>query len=364
VAGALFHDIGKGLSGDHSEVGEAIARRELPRLGLSDDDVDDVCFIVRHHLLLSNTVQRSDLGDPKVVDALTETITTTARLDALALVTWCDWCAVGPGVGTAWKGRLLADGVDVVRQALLQPELRARDEDAIRGHARDVLARAGVSCSAFVAGASAAWLRSRTASSLVDDARAFAALSGRRGGAVVAPPVPGVPQRAWVLAADRRGLLADLAAAFSSEGVNVLDAALDVRADAMAFDCFVVDDGRGGVLQLDTAHLEGALVDAIGQRVRKPAARKATHVVTPRVRFVEASPERIVVEVRGADRRGLLHDLARVFAEHELSIALARLHTEGARVTDVFTAVFCEGAVFDDDHKQRLTSALLSCVGA
>jgi [protein-PII] uridylyltransferase len=366
VAGALFHDIGKGLPGDHSEVGEAIARRELPRLGLSDDDVDDVCFIIRHHLLLSNTVQRSDLGDPKVVDALTETITTTARLDALALVTWCDWCAVGPGVGTAWKGRLLADGVDVVRQALLQPELRARDEQAIRSHARGVLERAGVSdASAFVAGASAAWLRSRTASSLVDDARAYAALLARRGGAVVAQPVLGVPQRAWVLAADRRGLLADLAAAFSSEGVNVLDAALDVRADAMAFDCFVVDDGRGGVLQLDAAHiLESALVDAMAQRVRKPAARKATQVVSPRVRFVEASSRRIVVEVRGADRRGLLHDLARVFAEHELSISLARLHTEGARVTDVFTAVVSDGAVFDDDQKQRLTSALLSCVAS
>jgi [protein-PII] uridylyltransferase len=362
----LFHDIGKGLPGDHSEVGEAIARRELPRLGLSDDDVEDVCFIIRHHLLLSNTVQRSDLGDPRVIDALTETITTTARLDALALVTWCDWCAVGPGVGTAWKGRLLADGVDVVRQALLQPQLRARDEHAIRSHAHDVLQRAGATdASAFVAGASAAWLRSRTALSLVDDARAYATLVARGGGAVVALPVPGVPQRAWVLAPDRRGLLADLAAAFSSEGVNVLDAALDVRADAMAFDCFVVDDGRGGALHLDTARiLEGALVDAIRQRVRKPAARTATHVVTPRVRFVEASPVRVVVEVRGADRRGLLHDLARVFAEHELSITLARLHTEGTRVTDVFTAVVADGATFDGEKTQRLTSALLSCVGA
>jgi [protein-PII] uridylyltransferase len=365
VAGALFHDIGKGLPGDHSEVGEAIARRELPRLGLSDDDIDDVCFIIRHHLLLSNTVQRSDLGDPRVIDALTETITTTARLDALALVTWCDWCAVGPGVGTAWKGRLLADGVEVVRQALLQPELRARDEQAIRSHARQVLTRAGVEgADAFVDGASAAWLRSRSSALLVDDARAYATLLTRGAGAVVAAPVPGVPQRAWVLAPDRRGLLADLAAAFASEGVNVLDAALDVRADATAFDGFVIDDGRAGVLHIDTSEiLEGALRDAIRQRVRKPAARKAVHVVTPRVRVVDATAERVVVEVRGADRRGLLHDLARVFAEHELSITLARLHTEGARVTDVFTAVATGAGIIDDEKKQRLTSALLACVG-
>ncbi|HEY1098247.1 MAG TPA: HD domain-containing protein, partial [Myxococcota bacterium] len=282
VAGALFHDIGKGLPGDHSLVGEEIARRELPRLGMNDDDVDDVCFIIRHHLLLSTTAQRSDLGDPRVIDQLTAVITTPERLDALAIVTWCDWCAVGPGIGTAWKARLLADCVDAVREALLQPEQRARDERSIRKRAHDAIDDTdGIdNGNRFVADASVGWLRSRTALALVDDARAFATLQAAGGGALVGLPGAGVPQRAWVLTPDRPGLLADLAAAFSSEGVNVLDARLDVRADGQAFDCFVFDDGRAGLVGVDGCRmLEAALQAAIAGRVRPATSRRSRQQV-------------------------------------------------------------------------------------
>ncbi len=364
VAGALFHDIGKGLPGDHSLVGEEIARRELPRLGLNDDDTDDVCFIIRHHLLLSTTAQRSDLGDPRVIDQLTSIITTPDRLDALAIVTWCDWCAVGPGIGTAWKARLLADAVDAVREALLRPQQRAKDEADIRARAHDVVVAAGISADRFVDDASVGWLRSRTALALRDDARAFSTLTAKGGGALVGLPGAGVPQRAWVLAADRRGLLADLAAAFSSEGINVLDARLDVRTDHQAFDCFVFDDGRAGLVGVDGCRmLETALHDAIAGRVRAATSRAGRHQVPARVRFLDDGiGERVIVEVRGADRRGLLHDLARVFAACELTITLARLHTEGARVTDVFTAVAVDGGTVDAAARMTLQQALWASI--
>jgi len=50
-----------------------------------------------------------------------------------------------------------------------------------------------------------------------------------------------------------------------------------------------------------------------------------------------------------------------VFAAHGLSISLARLHTEGARVTDVFTAVPVEGLI-DERARLDLQTALLASV--
>ena len=355
VASALYHDIGKGLPGDHSLVGEEIVRRDLPGLGFADDDIDEVAFLVRHHLLLSMTAQRADLGDPRVVDGITAIVDTPEQLDALAVLTWCDWCAVGPGIATAWKGRLLADCVEAVREALLQPEKRARDQNAIRDRARRYLEPlttiiAPAVMEAFVVDASASWLRGRTKEALQHDLRAFANLGARKppqglehnvrpeGAFVDASQT--VPQRAWVLVPDRAGLLADLAAAFASEGINVLDARLDVRANSDAFDCFVFDDGRGGLVPPDICRLlQVALEEAIAGQTRNVTKRRVSIPVSPRVRFLDGTNDQhFIVEVRCANRRGLLHDLARVFSAHELSITLARLHTEGQRVTDVFTA--------------------------
>lgn len=351
VASALLHDIGKGLPGDHSVVGEAIAKDVLTAAGLASEDIDDVCFLVRHHLELSTAAQRRDLGDPAVVDELVALTKTPERLDALALLTWCDWCAVGPGVGTLWKAQLLRSCVDVVHRALLSPTTRARADDDVRARASSAVGSAG---SVFVDGASAAFLRGRSEDDLVKDVEAFN--SGR---SAIVDVV--APQRAWVRCRDRSGLLADLAAAFASEGASVLDARLDVRDDGDAFDAFAFDDGRGHPLPAETAaRVAVALEEAVAGRRRPVSRSRPSSSVTPRVRFVDEA--RVVVEVRGADRRGLLHDLARVFADQGFSITVARLHTEGARVTDVFTAHREDGRAVVDVDRAALSSALLAAL--
>ncbi len=354
VAAALLHDIGKGLPGDHSEAGARIARETLEGVGFDADDVDDVAFLVLHHLLLSTTSQRRDLGDPAVIDDVTSVVTTPARLDALAILTWCDWCAVGPGIGTLWKAQLLRVCVDAVREALLTPETRARADDDVR---RRALAALTPAHRAFVDGASVPFLRGRTPEQLRKDAAAWSAKQG----AVVDVEAP---QRAWVRAADRKGLLADLAAAFASEGASVLDARLDVRSDGTAFDAFVFDDGRGRPLPPETARRIAHALDAAVAGTQHAVSRGQPRAMVPaRVRYLSDAGPACVVEVRGADRRGLLHDLARAFADGGWSISVARLHTEGARVTDVFTAQRADGAVVDDAARAQLRAALLRVLG-
>ena len=63
----LLHDIGKGDPRDHSELGAEIAERLCPRLGLTEAETETVTWLVRHHLLMSDTAQKRDIADPRTV---------------------------------------------------------------------------------------------------------------------------------------------------------------------------------------------------------------------------------------------------------------------------------------------------------
>ncbi len=63
----FLHDIGKGLGGDHSNVGADLAVSFLQRTGFGAATVSVVGPAVRHHLLLSETAFRKDIEDPAVV---------------------------------------------------------------------------------------------------------------------------------------------------------------------------------------------------------------------------------------------------------------------------------------------------------
>ena len=72
--GALLHDIGKGRGVDHSVLGADLVIPIGERLGMSPPDIDMLSKMVRHHLLLPITATRSDLNDPKTIEAVSEAL--------------------------------------------------------------------------------------------------------------------------------------------------------------------------------------------------------------------------------------------------------------------------------------------------
>jgi [protein-PII] uridylyltransferase len=122
VVAALLHDIGKGEHGDHSEVGEVVARKVATRIGFRPVEVEVIARLVRHHLTLVDAATSLDLDDPDTVEQVARAVGDVPTLELLALLTRADAHATGPAAWSPWRQQLVDALVERVRRHL---DLRA-----------------------------------------------------------------------------------------------------------------------------------------------------------------------------------------------------------------------------------------------
>jgi len=316
----LLHDVGKGGDRGQLEDGAIAARRACERLGVDPRRIELVVWLVRHHLLMSDYAQKRDVSDPSTVRAFAEAVGDPERLRMLMVLTVADIRAVGPGVWNGWKGQLMRALFEAT-EALFRGDAVTRENPLIDHPA------------------------------LVERAR-------REGAAVEAlPPETALEStaRVAVAATDRPGLFADLAATLAKAGADVVGARLATAEDGTALDVFELQDGAGEaygqreprrlailVKALERAAQKGARASAV--ETPRVSARRAVFDVRPVVRIdVEAGTSAVVVEVSGADRPGLLADLARTISEHGYSTRSAHVASFGERAVDGFYITDADG---------------------
>lgn len=307
LLGALLHDLGKGRGGDHSVVGAALAAEIGPRLGLSLADTRILTAVVRHHLLLPHTAIRRDLADPATIHMVVASVDGDARvLELLLALAEADSRATGPGVWGQWKATLLG-------------ELVAR-------------------CGAVMAGVAVAAPQRVPAEVLPAAAAGGVTVQVGSGEA-------GVPVVTVVAPADP-GLFGAAAGVLALHSLRVVSARLTAVVDAagalVTMATFMVLPTFGappdaGLLRQDVIRALAADLDPLAV-LGSPVARSAAWPqARPRLLWFDSdSADGVVLEVRAADRTGLLCRLARALAEVGAVVHWARVDTLGAVVVDVF----------------------------
>lgn len=350
---AFLHDIAKGRGGNHSKIGEEVARALGPRLGFTPAETETVAFLVREHLSFSSFAQSRDPADPKTIADFVQIVQSLERLKLLLILTVVDIRAVGPGVWNGWKGELLRTLYYEAEAALSGGHTRLPE----KGRVEAKQAALAECLSDFTEDerrraidrhTSAYWLGLDTET---QERQARLALEAESAGEKTAIAFAHDQFRQVtalsIVTPDAAGLFARLAGSISSLGISIQDAKAFTTWDGVAFDVFYVQDWEGNPLSesRDNSRLKDRLIAAI-DGIFDPSAQMRRQALARRQAAFTVEPEVIIdndksdimslIEVNARDRPGLLYDLARTISEEHLQIASAHIATFGEKVVDVF----------------------------
>lgn len=357
--GLMFHDIGKGLGGGHSEKGRDIAREIAGRLGLNVDDRQQLEFLVLHHLLLAHTAFRRDIDDEKLVLDFAKAMGNPANLKMLYLLTYADMKSVGPQVWNHWKASLLEQlylsSVRVLEE-MEKGEFRGEDRmSRLRRIKTRVESRLAAEHSADRVRAFIAAMPDRYfLGTPEDEMPAHFELVERFKDQVYVSAVRHLPEKEFteitICTTDRPGLFANIAGVLAAMGLDILSARIITREDGLILDTFRISQMnmpetvmKAEKWQRVQALLEKALageldVARLVSQSDKPSLFKKRVAKVPTAIQIDnaASDDFTIVEVYTQDRIGVLFTITHTLHQLGLSIHVAKISTNVDQVADIF----------------------------
>lgn len=345
---ALFHDIAKGRGGDHSELGEVDARKFCKDHFLTDEQTDLICFLVKHHLTMSNTAQKKDLSDIDVIQEFAQVVRTRRHLTALYLLTVADIRGTSPKVWNAWKGKLLEDLYRLTSKLLGgEPPSRRQLLEEQQNEAKRVLRLYALSDDVQ----DALW-KQLDVSYFLRQGPSDIAWHTRHLYWRVETEEPVVKVRLsplgegldiLVYTKDEVELFARICGYFDSKNLSILDAKIHTTRHGYALDSFLIEHPNREefyreTLTLIEAELKERLLKKtpLAEPVFGRISRLSKHFPMPP--NVELRPDdkgnQYLLSFTATDRTGLLYSVTKLLAKYKISIQTAKIMTLGERVED------------------------------
>jgi [protein-PII] uridylyltransferase len=373
----FLHDIAKGRKEDHSIAGERIAIELCPRLGLTPSETETVAWLIRHHLLMSETSQMRDLNDFKTILDFCAVVQSLERLKLLIILTVADIRAVGPGVWNGWKGQLLRTLYAEAEPVLTGGHTAMSRQDRIQAAQAAFFSRQGnwgeeQKASYAARHYDAYWLGTSTDEQL-RHAKLICEASPKSIITSLETDAFTEITELTIYAPDHPRLLALITGACAAAGANIAGAKIFTTTDGMALDTILIqrefsdegDERRRGdrIAELVRKALRGELrlKEAVSQAYR-PQRRIKAFRVEPRVIIDNQSSNRFtVIEINGLDRIGLLYELTEALYNLNINIVSAHITTFGEKAVDVFYVTDLTGAKIESAARHRqIENALLA----
>ena len=346
IAG-LYHDIGKGRGSDHSNLGKVIVRNFCKKHLFTKEDTKLIEWLVENHLLMSVTSQKKDLTDNSVVKEFAEKVGNVETLNYLYCLTVADVSATNPNLWNSWNASLL-------RQLYDRTKLYFRDSILLNNSIDEKKTKALKLIKKY---------KSSEIENLWDrfypdyfegsdhfdlSQHAEIILSSKQETIVeMIEQDKESLSSIFIHTKDRANLFATIVGILDSENINFIDAKLYGMKNGFCTDLITISD-QGNKVDLESTKAK-VLIDKLNQAlnekvlkpkiVKKRLPRHLKHFqTTTEISFNHDMSNRWTnLEIKTADRPGLLASICQVFLKHGALIKKARIATYGEKAEDRFS---------------------------
>lgn len=376
----LYHDLGKGRGGDHSELGAEDARRFCERHQLSKRDTHLVSWLVERHLLMSITAQKQDLSDPEVIRHFAEQLGDQVHLDYLYVLTVADINATNPSLWNGWRAALLnqlyTETSRAFRRGLENPVEPAEWIEETQQQAMAILRALG----SDIGQVKELWTTldddyflQDTPSEVAWHTQGILKHADRSEPLVlVAAPTDDMKEggtKVFIHGPDAAFGFAATAATMDRLGLSIHDARISTSRQGYTLNTLIVLEQDGQVPRAPERleEIRQELIATLKNPKDFPALvqhhtpRQLKYFTLPTQVTISNDPTnlRTLVEVITPDRPGLLARIGRIFVEFNLWLQNAKIATLGERVEDVFFITQQDGSPLSDPELcQRLQNRI------
>jgi [protein-PII] uridylyltransferase len=368
----LLHDVGKAVEvHDHSTHGAQIVRQVCQRMGLSNEDIETIAFLVQEHLFLIHTATRRDINDEKVVIQCARRFHDIDHLKMLYLLTVADSQATGPKAWSDWTATLLKELFFKILNILQKGELATQAAREVVEQKKVELLDKGISLpvedlEGLFDQMSPRYLLYTPSEEIYQHVELYQRLQ-QDPFVLEAHADPDRNYRSvTVCARDFPGLFSRIAGVFTLNNLDVLSAEIFTWRNHVALDVFKVkappdrllEDQAWDRVRTDLrAALQGELdlESALGKKVQaiqspqKGVLRKADEIVVDNT----SSDFFTVIEIYTHDFPGLLYRITDALFRCKLDIWVAKIGTKVDQVVDVFYVRDFDGQKVDRPEEVR-----------
>jgi len=368
---ALFHDIGKGLSGDHSQLGCEISMDFAKAHHLTDAQTTLLTWLVENHLLMSITAQKKDIYSPEVVEEFAKKVETTQRLNHLYLLTVADIIATNTKLWNSWKATLLQQLYFACLQCFKDAQNRypttsiaaMTKQQAINllaeNYASETIEKLWASwpekyflrhSPKIIAKQTHAILQETSNKPIV----LIETLSGKKAFEL------------FICMHDKPLIVCNTTNILNKLHLNIIEAQVLTTKSHYTLDSYVVIFTDATKANLNPKEIKQVLEKELKNPLKVPKTRK--HLQTRRQKQFTIKPQinysddhqnqRTILSLIASDKPGLLAIITKIFAEENLHIQNAKIATMGERAEDTFYITNKAGQPLTTEQQKTLTKVI------
>jgi [protein-PII] uridylyltransferase len=341
-----------------------------PRLGLNKEETETVEWLVLHHLLMSKTAFRYELGDIKIINDFAEKIQSPERLRLLLVLTVADIKGVGPEIWNDWKGSLISELYLKTLKVLTigKPQSNVLEtsknlKELLGKHLNKIGWEEKFNkeyCDKFYSN----YWEIFNLSTIIQHSDIFRKMikESKKFTIHLFTESQFEATELLVIAPDHHGLFSLISGLVASSGYDVVNAKIITRSDGYALDTFFIQNkerkpvaeeyNKKRLIKIMLKGLEGNynIEEALNTRWEETPARFRAVKAPARVIIDNKTSDfSTIIEVNCKNAPGVLYRITKIIANLGLQINSASVSTYGDRVVDIFYVKNMFGSKIDDN---------------